>query len=310
MVSCGKVTIRLVGSPQLSANHWDFGDGTPILVGGPELDFVEHDYLPNLNPSSSPQIVIRHSEDGINWCQRNLTQFTSVILIGSGCGSQNTLSSLVANQILPANELMGGAIYVFGDLEIDIPYKFDGCNILISNGGEISVKSGGALTLVGNAMVSAFNDSGDADCQGLWNGIKILAGGSLTTNGAFIRHAYHAIRPVNPGNNTPLPKLSIRNTNFQQNFIGIYAAEGPFAVSLFTNNTFSGSGNSTILPIGTCNPPATVPGVPYMQRTYCGIYFDGSMGGSLLLAGQSTGNVFQNLQAGIVSINGHTTGHF
>lgn len=303
-ISCGKATVSLSGEEGLPANHWDFGDGSPILVGGSELFNVSHDYFPNLNPFSVPTKIVRHSIDGVNWCEKELKEFLPVILIGSGCGSQNLLSNLVANQILPSNEVIGKEIYLFGNLEIDIPYKFDGCTVVVSGGGEITVKSGGALTLVGNTMLDATTIAGDPNCQSLWNGIKILPGGSLTTNGASIRKAYHAIRPVNPGNITPLPKLSLRSTTFQQNFIGIYAAEGPFVVSLFINNTFTGSGNNQILPVSSCNPPAPVNGVPYSQRTYCGIYFDGTAGGSLLLAGQSTGNVFQNMQAGIIGLNG------
>lgn len=246
------------------------------LVGGPELFSVSHDYLPNLNPFSAPTIKVRHSIDGVNWCVKDLSEFLPAILIGNGCGSQNVLSNLVASQILPANEVVGKEIYLFGNLEIDIPYKFDGCTVVVSGGGEITIKSGGALTLVGNTMLDAASIVGDPNCQSLWNGVRILPGGSLTTNGASIRKAYHAIRPVNPGNITPLPKLSLRSTTFQQNFIGIYAAEGAFAVSLFLYNTFSGSGNNPILPLSGCNPPALINGVLYSQRTYCGIYFDGT----------------------------------
>ncbi|HAD13018.1 MAG TPA: hypothetical protein DCF33_11355 [Saprospirales bacterium] len=303
-LSCGKATVFLSGEEGLPANHWDFGDGTPILVGGPELFNVSHDYFPNLNPFSVPSIMVRHSIDGVNWCEKELKEFLPYTMIGSGCGSQNVLSNLVASQILPANEVIGKEIYLFGNLEIDIPYKFDGCTVVISGGGEITVKSGGTLTLVGNTMLDAATIAADPNCQSLWNGIKVLPGGELITNGASIRKAYHAIRPVNPGNITPLPKLSLRSTTFQQNFMGIYAAEGSFAVSLFMNNTFTGSGNNQILPVSICNPPAPVNGAPYSQRTYCGIYFDGTAGGSLLLAGQSTGNLFQNMQAGIIALNG------
>lgn len=303
---CDKVSAGLTGNDTWLTHHWDFGDGTPIISGGPGLFQVFHDYSGDINPFASPLPVARHSQDGANWCEIPLKEILPYIIIGTGCGSQRTVSALIAANKLPSTELIGKTLLIYGDLEVDIPYKFDGCSIFVIPGGKISVTSGGALTLVGNTMLDAIYNSNDANCQKLWNGIEVFSGGSLTTNGASIRNAYFAISPVNPGNNNPLPKLSLRSTTFQRNFIGIYATQGPFAVSLFLNNTMTGSGNIPTYPASSCSPLAQINGVPYAQRTYCGIYFDGSSGGSLLLAGQSTGNLFQNMQAGIVAINGTT----
>ncbi len=91
-VVCSKATAILVGNEELPANYWDFGDGTPILSGGPELYLVEHDYFPNLNPFATPLPVIKHSQDGINWCIKNLNQFLPSILVGSGAEAK-TLSA-------------------------------------------------------------------------------------------------------------------------------------------------------------------------------------------------------------------------
>jgi len=301
---CDKVTVGLYGNDNWLTHHWDFGDGTPIVVGGPELFEVSHDYHGNFNPYATPVPVARHSQDGINWCEVIVHQILPYILIGNGCGSQNTLSNLIFTNKLPATELIGKQLFIYGNLEVDIPYKFSGCTILVLGGGKITVKSGGALTLDQNTMVDAIFDPNDANCQSLWNGIEVMSGGALTTDHASIRNAYFAISPVNPGNINPLPKLSLRNTTFSSNFVGIYAAAGSFAVSLFINNTFDGSGNNSIYPASTCDTLPQISGVPYSQRTYCGIYFDGSMGGSLLLAGQSTNNLIKEMQAGIVCING------
>jgi hypothetical protein len=303
---CDKVTAGLTGNDTWLTHHWDFGDGTPIVSGGPSLFQVFHDYSGDINPFASPLPVVRHSQDGANWCEIPLSQILPYIIIGTGCGSQRTVSTLVAANKLPSTELIGKTLLIYGDLEVDIPYKFVGCSIFVMPGGKISVTSGGALTLIGNTMLDAIYNSNDANCQKLWNGIEVFSGGSLTTNGASIRNAYFAISPVNPGNNNPLPKLSLRSTTFQRNFIGIYATQGSFALSLFLNNTMTGSGNIPTYPASSCSSLAQINGVPYSQRTYCGIYFDGSAGGSLLLAGQSTGNLFQNMQAGIVAINGTT----
>ncbi|MFN0174666.1 MAG: T9SS type A sorting domain-containing protein [Saprospiraceae bacterium] len=302
-IGCDNVTVHFSGNSNWPTHQWDFGDGTPILTGGPTLYQVDHTYH-DINPYIIPSPTAKHSLDGSFWCEITLQDFLPGILIGNGCLNTKTVSNLVAAGTLPANELQGKNLYVFGDLEVDIPYLFNGCNIFVRSGGKLIVKSGGALTLKNNTVADALIISGDEICQSLWNGIEVLPGGSLTTNGAIIRNAYFAISPINPGNIAPLPKLSLRNTIFQRNFVGIYAVVGSFAVSLFMNNTFEGSGNNPIYSTSSCNPPAQISGVPYSQRTYCGIYFDGSMGGSLLLAGQSTNNLIKDMQAGIVCING------
>ena len=104
-----------------------------------------------------------------------------------------------------------------------------------------------------------------------------------------------------------MPKLSLQQTLFQKNFISIYAASGRFAISLFRNNTFEGSSNTALYSLSTCGTYEQVPNVSYSRRTYCGIYFDGSLGGSLLLGASSFNNKFKDLQAGIVCINGTCT---
>ncbi len=288
-IGCDNVTVNFSGNSNWPTHQWDFGDGTPILSGGPALYQVSHTYY-NINPYAATAPIARHSLDGTFWCEIPLQDFIPGIFIGNGCWSTKTVSNLVSTGTLPANELQGKTLYVFGDLEVDVPYVFNGCNIFLSSGGKLIVKSGGALTLKNNTVADALIIPGNAICQSLWNGIDVLPGGTLTTNGATIQNAYYAVSPVNPGNINPLPKLSLRNTTFKRNFVGIYAAAGRFVVSLFINNTFEGSGFNPIYPQGACHVPAQISGVPYLQRTYCSIYFDGSTGGSLLLAGQSASN--------------------
>jgi|GEM_PF-834019 len=299
-ITCDKVTVNFSGNPTWPTHHWDFGDGTGIS-GGPTLTMVSHDYL-DINPYSFPPPTAGHSLNGVDWCYKELQEFLPGIFVGSGCGSTRAVSNLIANNKLPANELVGKALYIFGNLEVDASYIFDGCTIFVSEGGKITVKPGATLTLKGNTVVDAQTSSGA--CQILWNGIEVRPGGTLTTNGATIRNAYFAISTINPDNSALMPKLNLQNTVFQRNFVGIYATKGRFAISLFRNNTFEGSGNGAIYSLGNCGSYEPINNAPFANRTYCGIYFDGSLGGSLLLSGASFNNVFKDLQAGIVCING------
>ncbi|MFN0215901.1 MAG: T9SS type A sorting domain-containing protein [Saprospiraceae bacterium] len=292
-ISCTGVRTHFGTPPQIGNHFWDFGDGTTSTDPPPFF----HEYF-DVNPDLSPITAI-HTFAG-NECSK-VVDFPGIFL-GTGCGSLRKVSEMVATNKLPTNELVGKKLYVFGNLEVDASYKFDACSIFVSEGGKITVKSGATLTLKNNTIVDAYTENGE--CDGPWNGIEVLSGGSLNTNVATIRNAYFGISPINPNNMAPLPKLSLQGTVFQRNFVGICATQGRFVVSLFRNNTFEGSGNNPIYQLSTCAAPAQINGVPYAQKTYCGIYFDGSMGGSLLLGVPSFNNLFKDLQAGIVCING------
>ncbi|MBN8679990.1 MAG: hypothetical protein J0M29_17305 [Chitinophagales bacterium] len=82
---CDKVSAGLTGNDTWLTHHWDFGDGTPIISGGPGLFQVFHDYSGDINPFASPLPVARHSQDGANWCEIPLKEILPYIIIGTGC---------------------------------------------------------------------------------------------------------------------------------------------------------------------------------------------------------------------------------
>jgi hypothetical protein len=296
LIKCDNITVKFGGNANWPFHQWNFGDGSAIITGQPPISHIYTDVNPYLNP-----ITASHFTD--QWCDQ-IVEFPGIFL-GTGCGSIRKVSEMIAANKLPANGLVGRTLYIFGNLEVDVIYKFEGCNIYVSQGGKIAIKSGATLTLKSNTVVDAHTISGE--CQSLWSGIEVLSGGSLITNGATIKNAYFAINLVNPGNLALGPKLNLQNTVFQRNFVGIYAAKGRFAISSFRNNTFEGSDNAAIYPVGNCGTYETIANAPYSNRTYCGIYFDGTLGGSLLLGAPTFNNVFKDLQAGIVCINGTST---
>ncbi len=211
---------------------------------------------------------------------------------------------MITANLLPAGTLTGTDLYIFGNLEVDVPYVFDACNVYVSGGGKIVVKSGNKLTLKGGTVLDANAEVGV--CEHLWNGIEVYSSATLETDVATIKNAYMGIRAIK--NNLNLfPVLNLKSTNFERDFIGIYSAEGGFLLSAFRNNNFLGSGNANIYALGACNPPISINGTPYSRKTYCGIYFDGTAGGSLIMPNKTVNNLFENLQTGIVALNASTT---
>ncbi|MEZ4941598.1 MAG: right-handed parallel beta-helix repeat-containing protein [Saprospiraceae bacterium] len=300
-LTCTGIVVHFSGNPNWPTHHWDFGDGSPVVSGGPELANVDHVYQ-DINPFDMP-ITPLHSLDGNTW--NPVTISFPGITIGSGCGSVRLLSDLVNSGILPTNILDNADLYIFGDLEVDIPYTFTLSNINVIPGGTIKIKQGGRLTLNPFANLDALRVS---ICDWMWNGIEVQSGGVLATNLATIQNAYYGIRPIHTPGATTVPSLFLYNASFKRNFIGICADSGPFFVGAFSGNVFEGSGNNNILSLGACNLPTAPTGIPFTQRTYCGIYFNGESGGQLSLPTAAVlPNLFKDLQAGIVCKNGDAT---
>jgi len=86
---------------------------------------------------------------------------------------------MITANLLPAGTLASKDLYIFGNLEVDVPYVFDACNIFISGGGKMVVKSGNKLTLKGGTVLDANAEVGV--CEHLWNGIEVYSSATLET---------------------------------------------------------------------------------------------------------------------------------
>lgn len=295
-IQCNGLVVTLSGNPNWPTHYWDFGDGSPIVSGGPSFSHVTHNYG-DVNPVLHP-ITARHSLDQSFWCEATI-DFPG-IFVGDGCGSTRLVSQLISHHILPANGLSNQTLYVFGNLEVDIPYSFSGCTIYFGSGGKMIVKNGGTATLQNHTVVDAHVVSGV--CNYLWNGIEVVSGGILNTSDAVIRNAYYGIRTLSqPGPGTFPPTLNINNTIFQQNFVGIYAANGGTNFASFSGNTFEGSGNNAINSPNPCVLVQPIAGVAFQNRTYAGIYIEWVP--MAVLSSGSAVTTFKDLQAGIVCLN-------
>ena len=111
LIKCDNITVRFGGNPNWPFHQWNFGDGSPIITGQPPVSHLYADVNPYLNP-----ITASHFTD--QWCDQ-VVEFPGIFL-GTGCGSSRKVSEMVTASKLPANELVGKTLYIFGNLEVDV----------------------------------------------------------------------------------------------------------------------------------------------------------------------------------------------
>ncbi|MBN8682698.1 MAG: T9SS type A sorting domain-containing protein [Chitinophagales bacterium] len=294
-LSCTGPSVKFNTLSFITPKKWDFGDGDYLETDAYEVTHPYKDINPYLNPIKVKLITVDEEE-----CEKDVPIIG--VHLGEGCGSVRKVSDLLTRGILPAGQLEGVPVYIYGSLVVDVSYEFKDCQIHVVGGGELIVDNAAKLTLSNNTIVDAFTIIGS--CNNLWNGIMVKYGGVLETNLCTIRDAYIGIRVIHEANMSALPMLNLNNTTFEKSFIGI-AIEGKVLFSNLINNKFQGSGNVQILsPNSTCNTPLPVSGATFSNRTYCGIFYNGIVGGTFN-PGLSINNSFDLLQNGVVALNGN-----
>lgn len=129
-----------------------------------------------------------------------------------GVGTSFTYSSQLTGT-LPTN------IWIKGDFYVDDNFKFENNIIKIEPGVTIHV-----LTPTMLKRILTIKNSKLFACDELWKGIKLNNGtGVFTSDGSIIEDAEAAIHAINTSN----AKLSIKNTTFNRNVIGIQLENGP-----------------------------------------------------------------------------------
>lgn len=129
-----------------------------------------------------------------------------------GVGTSFTYSSQLTGT-LPTN------IWIKGDFYVDDNFKFENNIIKIEPGVTIHV-----LTTTMFKRILTIKNSKLFACDELWKGIKLNNGtGVFTSDGSIIEDAEAAIHAINTSN----AKLSIKNTTFNRNVIGIQLENGP-----------------------------------------------------------------------------------
>lgn len=283
-IECDRVCVKFTGSISALDNNWDFGDGT--TGRGPSVTHCYKDanfYTMKWKYRVSPFD---------QWTEHEFP--LKAIFAGEGCGSVRQISNLVP-KVLPAGQLDNSTVYIFGNLEVDVPYQFNGCNIKVLPGEVLRVASGGTLSVTGGL----FEPHLLPGCpQLLWNGFEVRENSSLTLNGPTIKAALYGVQPVNLTSSQTLPNLTLTGATFLENFIGFYVKTGKFSLSKFNGNIFTGS----TFPYGYrfCGGGSLPTDIPFLYQTYAGVVVEGGMGARFIMPVSAAGNKFSNLPAGVV----------
>ncbi|NBC05893.1 MAG: hypothetical protein GVY26_01715, partial [Bacteroidetes bacterium] len=125
-----------------------------------------------------------------------------------------TLSSLVANNELPAGQLNNTCLAIAGRLIVDGNYSIAGGQIRMQPGAEIVITPNSQLTLQG-----VNQNRGIHGCEQMWHTIRVL--GSLDMANCQVEDAAKAVQ-VEPAANFQQINVDISATTFNRNHIGVY----------------------------------------------------------------------------------------
>lgn len=138
--------------------------------------------------------------------------------------TQNThailFSEAIAAGVLNANTTNGGILNLDGNwvLDASMVYGFANC--------QLRMRPGAAITVAPNAVLEMNNVTMAASaCNRLWHRILVQGDGVFKAQGSLIQDAQYAVEVRNKA------AIKITDTEFRNNFIGIYAAptQGTFA---------------------------------------------------------------------------------
>ena len=159
------------------------------------------------------------------------------------------------------------------------PYCFKDIDVRANSGAQIIVDPGKTLNIEGSTLFG---------CSGMWKGITVQNGGSLVIDNSVIKDAEFAIHAL-PGSS-----VRVTNTEFVNNYVGIYIPDGGVDITTI-GNTFK-SGPVPLPPAYTGQPTSP------SEIGYAGIWADNQ---SFILVDGSNDQAcfFDNVANGIVSNN-------
>lgn len=261
--------------------------------------------LTNLNTCIVTDLLITHTVT----CPGGgslLVSTQTIAVPGDGIyiGRRNATTNLQAyNCVLPGAGYNGACpVYVSGIVGIDKSFTFDGTDIHMDPGMTgFDVLNTHTLKFERDAYVH-----GAADCNCLWRGIYVQAGGELRFDGplsfsAMVEDALYAVRMYYGSS------LYLKDALFSKNFVCVRATDSKFLMTGYENNEFDGLGPlKGICGLSGLNDLSIIPlasgtsSISYSTGMgYAGWFISGLPAinfTSLSYAGQ---NIFRNMAKGI-----------
>ena len=260
---------------------WDFGDGSPNVTG----NMVSHSYNSNgtkvvtLTVTNSCGSVSITQDVEVNCNSVSCIDDPNVIVIGQ-TGRTTYISTLFDNGIIPftlngtAKAISGKILNLNGALIIDVPTIFSNTHWYCGPGSEIILSA--TLMINSRSVLEG--------CDKMWKGIRNY-GYNLSLTNSFISDAHYAIAVGIGG-----PKLTILNSEFKNNYIGIYNYYTSFPQNIILtqgrilDNTFTFDGQ--------LKEPYEGQSLAF-NRSYCGVRLNNVTKFTI------QGGIFENLMYGV-----------
>lgn len=239
-IECCKLTLRISGGFPNETHAWTLGGGCYTSTDADPTIILE-----NLNTALTPNIVIRHvvtNSSGVVLSDETFTHtYTHTGLFVGDADNPFAHISYVnltgclngGVNLFPTNTVAEN-LYVYSTLDVD---RAGGVQFV---GADVCMASKSGIDLVqpstNNPTLRVISSTLHHECEA-WRGINVAAACELETQLSTIRGAVLAVRPFAGA------ILDINNTDFSQDYVGIYAANGAYTMASFQGNKFFAGGS-------------------------------------------------------------------
>lgn len=290
-VMCELVQFTSLNQNTNVSHEWDFGDTNTSKDVNPVHLYEE-----------AGVYTVEHTVT--DQCGNVSTETATISIICLGCPVENNAVVINANinnsidfwitaGLLDPITSIGTEMVIIGDLQIDVDYTFENCNIMMEEGAAITQQPNINVSFFGSTIVG---------CSHMWKGINTSNGG-FAFLGNTISDAEFAVN-LNAGSN-----IIIWGNTFDKNLVGVYSAPANITKVVngfgLTANTFTCSND--LLPFyqgqplvydflsGSCIAPTI---------SHSGIFINDVA--NLIIDGGIAPNTFSDMKNGIITVRSGT----
>ena len=270
----GQATVLVSGGISPYSYSWDPSGGTGATATGLDVGLYTVTITDDNNCSVTTDVEMNTSPEGC-------------LMDNNFCTSFNT------NSFNPITGFpSSGSIGLHADMVVNSNFTINGTidpEIIIDPGISITVNNGFTLTINNGAHLHA--------CSDMWKGIILQNGATLEIRNSTISDAQYAVEAKN---NSTIKSV---NTNFDKNYVGIYASSPTSGMNLSTINLFLCKFTCTDrLKFGYANQsPAP------LTHGFAGIYINDLA--MLNITQFIYQNLFEDLNFGIYAVNSNIYGN-